>query len=51
MSWLDDNVSCFQTLAKHVMNVHMNAQQTAGEDAAGEIDLDTLKKFIIYVRK
>ena len=32
------------------MNVHMHAQQTAEEERVGEIDLDTLKKFITYVR-
>ncbi len=48
VSWND--VFVFQTLAKHVMNVHMHAQQTAQEERVGEIDLQTLKKFITYVR-
>jgi DNA replication licensing factor MCM5 len=38
------------TLAKHVMNVHLNAIQTAEEHRDGELDLGTLKKFISYIR-
>ncbi|KAJ8308584.1 hypothetical protein KUTeg_013458 [Tegillarca granosa] len=37
-------------LAKHVMNVHLNALQTTEEQADGEIDLNTLKKYISYCR-
>ncbi|XP_077996532.1 DNA replication licensing factor mcm5-like [Glandiceps talaboti] len=36
-------------LAKHVMNVHMNALQTTAPDE-GELDLNFLKKFIAYIR-
>lgn len=36
-------------LAKHVMNVHMNALQTA-DQTEGQLDLTTLKKFIAYIR-
>ncbi|KAL4238588.1 minichromosome maintenance protein 5 [Mactra antiquata] len=38
-------------LAKHVMNVHLNAKQMTEEPAEGEIDLMTLKKYINYCRK
>ncbi|XP_052769415.1 DNA replication licensing factor mcm5-like [Mya arenaria] len=37
-------------LAKHVMNVHLNALQMTEEQAEGEIDLLTLKKYINYCR-
>lgn len=40
----------FQRLAKHVMNVHLNALQMTEEPAEGEIDLMTLKKYIGYCR-
>ena len=40
----------FQRLAKHVMNVHLNALQMTEEPAEGEVDLLTLKKYIGYVR-
>lgn len=43
------------TLAKHVMNVHMNAAHSAGntgtgQQVDGEISLEFLKKFIAYSR-
>jgi len=38
------------TLAKHVMNIHMNAIQTAEEQREGELDLNTLKKYIAYIK-
>jgi DNA replication licensing factor MCM5 len=43
------------TLAKHVMNVHMNATHNSGSTGAtaqvdGEISLEFLKKFIAYAR-
>ncbi|GFO48171.1 DNA replication licensing factor mcm5 [Plakobranchus ocellatus] len=37
------------TLAKHVMNVHLNALQST-EAMEGEIPLNTLKKYIAYAR-
>ncbi|PIK62801.1 putative DNA replication licensing factor mcm5 [Apostichopus japonicus] len=37
-------------LAKHVMNVHVNAKQMTYQPAEGEISLNFLKKFIGYVR-
>uniref|UniRef100_A0A5S6JUH8 DNA replication licensing factor MCM5 n=1 Tax=Xenopus tropicalis TaxID=8364 RepID=A0A5S6JUH8_XENTR len=38
-----------QTLAKHVMNVHLSAR-TQSSSVEGEIDLNTLKKYIAYCR-
>ncbi|XP_005104462.1 DNA replication licensing factor mcm5-A [Aplysia californica] len=38
------------TLAKHVMNVHLNALQTTEEAKEGEIPLNTLKKYIAYCK-
>ena len=40
-----------QTLAKHVMSIHMNAQQISNEPREGELDLRTLKKFIAFCRR
>ncbi|KAK3869216.1 hypothetical protein Pcinc_025464 [Petrolisthes cinctipes] len=37
-------------LAKHVMNVHLNALKTAEETPEGELSLKFLKKFISYCR-
>ena len=39
------------TLAKHVMDVHMNALTTLEDNQEGELSLNTLKKFISYCRK
>lgn len=39
-----------QTIAKHIMNVHMNAGQTAEDNTDGEIPLALMKKFINYCR-
>ncbi|XP_053200983.1 DNA replication licensing factor mcm5-B-like [Panonychus citri] len=38
------------TLAKHVMDVHMNAQTTIEDNVEGELSLNTLKKYISYCR-
>ncbi|KAK8749781.1 hypothetical protein OTU49_015539 [Cherax quadricarinatus] len=38
------------TLAKHVMNVHLNALKTAEETPEGELSLKFLKKYISYCR-
>jgi DNA replication licensing factor MCM5 len=40
-----------QTLAKHVMNIHMNALQMTEETRPGELHLSTLKKYIAYCRR
>jgi len=39
-----------QTLAKHVMNIHMNALQMSEEARPGELQLNSLKKYIAYCR-
>lgn len=38
------------TLAKHVMGVHMTAQTSKQNVTEGEIDLQTLKKYIAYAK-
>ena len=49
---LSDNLSALATqhLAKHVMQVHLNAAQT-GQAQEGELSLTFLKKYIGYCRK
>lgn len=37
-----------QTIAKHVMNIHMN-RQTA-EEAVGEIDIDKMKRYVAFCK-
>ncbi|KAL1410983.1 minichromosome maintenance protein 5 [Vanrija albida] len=37
-----------RTIAKHVMNIHMNRE--AGEDVIGEIDIDKMKRYISYCK-
>ena len=42
-----------QTIAKHVMNIHMNRPNSnAGEngEAVGEIDIDKMKRYISYCK-
>ncbi|KAJ9587963.1 hypothetical protein L9F63_018608 [Diploptera punctata] len=39
------------TLAKHIMNVHMNAGQTTDDNNDGEMSLVMLKKYINYCRR
>lgn len=38
------------TLAKHVMNLHMNALQTSEEQREGELSVNQLKKYVAFVR-
>jgi DNA replication licensing factor MCM5 len=38
------------TLAKHVMNIHMNAQLTGEAQTEGELSLNFLKKYIAFCR-
>ena len=47
-----DNLSALATqhLAKHVMQVHLNAAQT-GQAQEGELSLNFVKKYIGYCRK
>ncbi|XP_014666063.1 PREDICTED: DNA replication licensing factor mcm5-A-like [Priapulus caudatus] len=46
----EHNESRDVTLAKHVMNVHMNARQMTEEPKEGELPLEKLKKYISYCR-
>lgn len=39
-----------QTLARHIINVHLNAHKATQEPKEGEISLPTLKKYIHYCR-
>lgn len=39
-----------QTLAKHIINVHLNANKPRSEAKEGEISLPMLKKYIHYCR-
>lgn len=47
----EHNVARDIILAKHVMNVHMNAVQTEESQPEGELSLNFLKKFIAYARR
>jgi DNA replication licensing factor MCM5 len=38
------------TLARHIMNVHMNAGQVIQEPKDGELSLEFIKKYINYCR-
>lgn len=40
-----------QTLAKHVMGIHMNAVQTGEDLKEGELSLSLLKKYIGFCRR
>ena len=47
-------ISGYKTLARHVMNVHMNAAQRAPNptgEVDGELSLDFLKRYIAYCRR
>jgi DNA replication licensing factor MCM5 len=37
-----------QTIAKHVMNIHMNRQNE--NEAVGEIDIEKMKRYISYCK-
>lgn len=39
-----------QTLAPHIINVHLNANKATAEPQEGEISLNTFKKYIHYCR-
>ncbi len=42
-------ISCaVQTIAKHVMNIHMN--RATDPAAVGEIDIETMKRYISYCK-
>lgn len=38
----------YQTIAKHVMNIHMN--RPTGSETIGEIDVDKMKRYIAYCK-
>ena len=38
--------SCWKTIAKHVMNIHMNRQTE--QEVEGEIDIEKMKRYIAY---
>lgn len=37
-----------QTIAKHVMNIHMNRQNE--NEAVGEIDIEKMKRYIAFCK-
>lgn len=39
----------YQTIAKHVLNIHMNRPTENGE-VVGEIDIDKMKRYISYCK-
>lgn len=39
-----------QTLAKHIISVHMNADRSNQENKDGELSLELIKKYIHYCR-
>ena len=39
----------YQTIAKHVMNIHMNRPNSNAE-VVGEIDIDKMKRYISYCK-
>ena len=49
------NLNVFmQMIAKHVMNIHMNRPNIAADEngeAVGEIDIDTMRRYIAYCKK
>ena len=43
----------FKTIAKHVMNIHMNRLNVPADengDSAGEIPLEKMKRYIAYCK-
>jgi DNA replicative helicase MCM subunit Mcm2 (Cdc46/Mcm family) len=40
----------YQTIAKHVMNIHMNRPNSNASEVAGEIDIDKMKRYISYCK-
>ena len=42
--------SDYQTIAKHVMRVHMNRQDDSAE-TQGEIDVEKMKRYIAYCKR
>jgi len=46
----EHNESRDRMIAKHVMNIHMNRAHENGEETAGEIDIDKMKRYISYCK-
>jgi DNA replication licensing factor MCM5 len=42
-------ISIAQTIARHIMNLHMN-RVAANAEASGEIPLETMKRYIAYCK-
>lgn len=43
-----------RTIAKHVMNIHMNRPNVSTDengDVVGEIDIDKMKRYIAYCKR
>lgn len=40
-----------KTLARHIMNIHMNAAQISSEPKEGELSLELIKKYINFCRR
>lgn len=40
--------TALQTIAKHVMNIHMNRQTQ--EETVGEIDIDKMKRYVAFCK-
>jgi DNA replication licensing factor MCM5 len=45
----DHNPGRDETIARHVMNLHMN-RMTETDEAVGEIPMDKLKRYITYCK-
>lgn len=41
-------LTVWQTIAKHVMNIHMNRQ--TDNEVEGEIDIEKMKRYISYAK-
>lgn len=39
-----------QSIARHVLNLHMNQANDNEENVAGEIDIDKMKRYIAYCK-
>jgi DNA replication licensing factor MCM5 len=44
----DHNENRDRTIAKHVMNIHMN--RPTGSEAVGEIDVDKMKRYVAFCK-
>lgn len=42
--------SLMQSIARHVLNLHMNQANDNEENAGGEIDIDKMKRYIAYCK-